>query len=221
MEDGNDELTAWRCAATFSGRQTLFPDTSERTTEITTEDGETLTFTNTNTNTDTAKSITNTEGDQGAQPTAIDDNNNNNGGGGGDGGSDTPVGAIVGGVIGGVALILLIAFGIWFIRFQKRKAAAKHDAAMEPYRQDPSQTGYAGAGYGNPAYAPSMATSPPSQSIGAYGPQDPHNPAMYGYYGHSPKPEDMQAQQVPIAEMPQYGSNDPTQASELPAGPQR
>ncbi|KAJ4142516.1 hypothetical protein NW754_009958 [Fusarium falciforme] len=42
-----------------------------------------------------------------------------------DGGSETPVGAIVGGVVGGVALIALIAFGLWFIRFQKRKAAAK------------------------------------------------------------------------------------------------
>ncbi|KAL6363774.1 hypothetical protein LRP88_03196 [Fusarium phalaenopsidis] len=41
-----------------------------------------------------------------------------------DGGSETPVGAIVGGVVGGVALIALIAFGLWFIRFQKRKAAA-------------------------------------------------------------------------------------------------
>ncbi|KAJ4309326.1 hypothetical protein N0V84_011566 [Fusarium piperis] len=41
-----------------------------------------------------------------------------------DGGSETPVGAIVGGVVGGVALIALMAFGLWFIRFQKRKAAA-------------------------------------------------------------------------------------------------
>lgn len=39
-------------------------------------------------------------------------------------GSKAPIGAIVGGVVGGVALIALVAFGLWFIRFQKRKAAS-------------------------------------------------------------------------------------------------
>ncbi|KAM5362309.1 hypothetical protein ACJZ2D_012590 [Fusarium nematophilum] len=38
-------------------------------------------------------------------------------------GPETPVGAIVGGVIGGLALIVLAAFVLWYIRFQKRKAA--------------------------------------------------------------------------------------------------
>ncbi|RSL61692.1 hypothetical protein CEP51_013588 [Fusarium floridanum] len=52
-----------------------------------------------------------------------------------DGGSETPIGAIVGGVVGGVALIALIAFGLWFIRFQKRKAAADNAKynAQSPY----------------------------------------------------------------------------------------
>jgi flagellar biogenesis protein FliO len=41
----------------------------------------------------------------------------------------TNVGAIVGGVVGGVALLALIAFGIWFVRFQKHKEARSVEKA--------------------------------------------------------------------------------------------
>jgi hypothetical protein len=56
----------------------------------------------------------------------ISDNNNEDGGGGGDSGdgddsgSETPVGAIAGGVVGGVAAIAIIGFLIWFMRRRRR-----------------------------------------------------------------------------------------------------
>ncbi|KPM34031.1 hypothetical protein AK830_g12543 [Neonectria ditissima] len=56
-----------------------------------------------------------------------------------DGGSSTPVGAIVGGVVGGLALIVFLGFGFWFIRFQKNKAAAQaeRDAAQTAQMSQP------------------------------------------------------------------------------------
>jgi hypothetical protein len=45
---------------------------------------------------------------------------------------DTNVGAIVGGVVGGLALIAFVAFGVWFIRFQKRKEA-RRAKEVHPY----------------------------------------------------------------------------------------
>ncbi|KAM5353668.1 hypothetical protein ACJ41O_000318 [Fusarium nematophilum] len=40
------------------------------------------------------------------------------------GGPEAPFGAIVGGVIGGVALMAFVAFALWHVRFQRRRAAA-------------------------------------------------------------------------------------------------
>ncbi|KAK7414772.1 hypothetical protein QQX98_006374 [Neonectria punicea] len=59
-------------------------------------------------------------------------------GGSDDSGPDTPVGAIVGGVVGGLALIVFLGFGFWFIRFQKKKAAkAERDAAQAAQMSQP------------------------------------------------------------------------------------
>jgi cytoskeletal protein RodZ len=64
--------------------------------------------------------------------------------------SETNVGAIVGGVLGGIALIALIGFGIWFIRFQKRKGAKEPEEA-HPYvgltEQSPANQPYPGTEY--------------------------------------------------------------------------
>ncbi|KAF5005239.1 hypothetical protein FDECE_8297 [Fusarium decemcellulare] len=46
--------------------------------------------------------------------------------------SGPPVGAIVGGVVGGFALLTIVAFGIWYARFLSRKAAA--DNAQDSIR---------------------------------------------------------------------------------------
>ncbi|KAM5362310.1 hypothetical protein ACJZ2D_012591 [Fusarium nematophilum] len=62
----------------------------------------------------------------------------------------TPVGAIFGGVIGGVALILLAAFALWYIRSQKQKAKAAEGqgfvqptaAGPEPRAFQPATSGY-------------------------------------------------------------------------------
>lgn len=141
---------------------------------------------------------TSNPGDSDSQNGNDDNNNNDNGGG-----SSTPVGAIVGGVIGGVALIVGIAFAVWFIRFQKKKQANKAAGnGMEPYRYDQSG-GYAGGypqqqqggydysqgGYNNGQY-----------SMGAV-------PPPFSQAGGSPKLGDQQPQmqQVPV-EMPEYSN---------------
>ncbi|KAF4467669.1 hypothetical protein FALBO_5452 [Fusarium albosuccineum] len=46
--------------------------------------------------------------------------------------SGPPVGAIVGGAVGGFALLTLVAFGIWYARFLSRRAAA--DSAQDNIR---------------------------------------------------------------------------------------
>ncbi|KAF4967708.1 hypothetical protein FSARC_4768 [Fusarium sarcochroum] len=43
--------------------------------------------------------------------------------------SQVPVGAIVGGVLGGLALIALVGFGIWFIRHKKRQSVDNPNTA--------------------------------------------------------------------------------------------
>ncbi|KXJ96296.1 hypothetical protein Micbo1qcDRAFT_170142 [Microdochium bolleyi] len=76
-------------------------------------------------------------------------------------GNSTPIGPIVGGVVGGVALIALIAFGIWFMksREKKKKAAAAESQGMM------AQT----TGAGGPGGPGAPMQSPYSTGAGGYG----------------------------------------------------
>ncbi|KAM6528029.1 hypothetical protein FALCPG4_009058 [Fusarium falciforme] len=107
--DGED-ITAYRCDSTAVGDpiSVMMTIESEVTQTKTNDDGSPTVIMTTLPPVTATVSVT-------GQPAS----------GNSDGGSETPVGAIVGGVVGGVALIALIAFGLWFIRFQKRKAAAE------------------------------------------------------------------------------------------------
>ena len=117
MTSNDQVLTAFRCGKDFlSGETDLYPDTS-RTSTATMDDGRTTVYVTTVPSPSATSDV-----DQGT--TLGDSEGSTSGGGSGGGRNATPIGAIVGGSIGGVALLLLVAFGIWFIRFQKRKAAA-------------------------------------------------------------------------------------------------
>jgi len=82
------------------------------------------------------------------------------GGGGGGGGSKTNVGAIVGGVVGGLAVIGAFAIGIIFLLMRKRKN-----------KDHTTEGGVAGA----PGNAPSVGPSPGMSQAA---------PASAGYYGY-------------------------------------
>lgn len=116
-----------------------------------------------------------------------DGNGNNDDGGGG-----TPVGPIVGGVVGGVAAIGLGGLGLWlFLRNKKKKRAA----AAEMSQPSP-----------NMAYA----NQPPPGAPGAPGHQPP--PGQPGYYD----PKFMAAGQQPGYQ--QYPSHYPQQGQQHPGG---
>lgn len=70
-----------------------------------------------------------------------DDKNNGGGGDGDDSGSDTPVGAIAGGVVGGVAAIAIIGFLIWFMRRRHRnqRMAGPNDLSGTDMNKDSAQ----------------------------------------------------------------------------------
>ncbi|KAG9251210.1 uncharacterized protein F5Z01DRAFT_299656 [Emericellopsis atlantica] len=231
LTSGTDTLTAFRCGrGELSGEASLYlsPDitsTLTRTTTVTTEEDDkikTVTKVITeNTATATPNDENSVDGGDASNPGSDGDTSNkdkggsdsnndaskdNNGGNSGGGGS-TPIGAIVGGTIGGVALLLLIAFAIWFIRFQKKKSAgsaAESTPGMEPYRQSEyagDQPGYAGSppqGYQSGYYAPSTQSYEPQGYAGA--------PAGYASTttGSSPPPgQPMMTQMAPV-EMPGY-----------------
>lgn len=192
----------------------LYADTSVTRTSVVTEGDEKTTVTVIHTPTDTADDKedggSNSDDDTsnpGGQDNQSSDNEGSSSGGGG-GGGGAPVGAIVGGVIGGVALIVAIGFAIWFIRFQKKKAANKPSAAgMEPYRYDQSAA-YAGAG-GHPQQG-AYDYSQGGYNGGQYG----MAPAPFSQAGGSPKPGEMQQMghpgmsgppQAPV-EMPGYSN---------------
>ena len=67
-----------------------------------------------------------------SDPPDTNDDVSDGDGNGGSGGSETPVGAIVGGTIGGVALIALVGLALWFLRIYKRKQEVNEEK-VEPY----------------------------------------------------------------------------------------
>ena len=82
---------------------------------------------------------------------------------GGGGGSSTPVGPIVGGVVGGVGALALVGLAVWLImRQQNKKKAAAAAAAAPP----PAAAGAAGSqpppGPGPDGQPPQMAQYPPA-----------------------------------------------------------
>lgn len=99
-------------------------------------------------------------------------------------------------MIGGVALILAVAFGIWFMRSYKRKHAIQPGA--EPYRMAES------IGY-QPGYPDQP---PPGQEY--YGGYQPGNA-----WGYALPAEQKPDQQVPLAEMPPDNNRRPGPTAEL------
>ncbi|KAI9155034.1 hypothetical protein HJFPF1_07597 [Paramyrothecium foliicola] len=88
-----------------------------------------------------------------------------------EGGSSAPVGAIVGGVLGGLALIAIIGFGLWFVRFQKRKEAKKngdtppYGDSFPPPDDSSINNLHAGAKYAESNYVAMSDYSSPSPSV--------------------------------------------------------
>lgn len=110
-EGNKDDLTAYLCGRGFSTGELIVYDTPVETrTNIMTKSGITTTV-----EWETTLSTHPSGTGGGSFQTEESDS---------DSGSHTPVGAIVGGVIAGLALIAFLGFGFWFVRFQKRNAAA-------------------------------------------------------------------------------------------------
>ncbi|KAF4456838.1 hypothetical protein FALBO_15328 [Fusarium albosuccineum] len=140
-QDGGDEMTAYICARFEEAipvyESTVIKVTSDDSTDISTIE----------VNTDTASGA----GVKGAsdattvtvRPTSSSGSSSDDKD---DGGSKTPIGPIVGGVVGGVALIAILAFGFWFIRRRTKKTPpaastaggdTPHYSAASPMSQPP------------------------------------------------------------------------------------
>ncbi|KAF5677479.1 hypothetical protein FCIRC_6751 [Fusarium circinatum] len=204
LEDG-DELSIYLCGK--SEQQVPFYDSTviKVTTGSTTEE-QTLT------SIDTTKGITVTKT---AEPSP-------------EKGNPTPVGAIVGGVIGGVALIAILGLAFWFLRSKKRQnkevTPAPAPAPGFPPQQYQQQMVYQQDvpspvihDYNNNNYAsyPTQGSPPP--------PSDPRYSQMFvegtGSPHQSPPIEPYKTVVSPVSELPIYSSpHDNTPVSELPAG---
>ncbi|KAF6836313.1 hypothetical protein CPLU01_03811 [Colletotrichum plurivorum] len=80
--------------------------------------------------------------------------------GGGGGGSPAPIGAIVGGVVGGLALIAIIILGVVFLLRKKKKDGQNNGNQAPPVMYDPQQQGGPHNGPGAP---PQMYQTHPGQ----------------------------------------------------------
>ncbi|OHE90829.1 hypothetical protein CORC01_13873 [Colletotrichum orchidophilum] len=125
-----------------------------------------------------APSITNPPDNNNNDNNGINNNNNNNN-------SSAPVGAIVGGVIGGIAVIALISFGIFLILRKKKKQPQPGPHGQPPMmnQQQPPPMGYAPAPQGSPSQ---YAAQTNTQSL-----YDPKFGGQGGYpqsYGGTPPP---------------------------------
>ncbi|KXH29655.1 hypothetical protein CSAL01_02882 [Colletotrichum salicis] len=139
--------------------------------------------------------------------------NDSNGGINNNNKSSTPVGAIVGGVVGGIALIALIAFGIFFILRKKKKTQQPGPGPhgqppmmnhQQQQQQQPPPMGYAPAPQGSPAqYAGQKQThsyyEPKYDGQGGYPQQN--------YGGTPPAPPPPPGQQGGGYQQPYYNGN--------------
>lgn len=184
---GDTELTGYRCAvSTVKGDLSVYENSSVPGASSTTP---TLTTDPTIGSTTQPRTTTVISSETGT-PTQTDSP------------SPTPVGPIVGGVIGGVAVIALIGFGIWFILRRKRnQPPAPPVQPQQPPMEYQPQPQYQQTPIYNPAYAavsqspPPM--SPPPESTHGYQP----TPDQAGYgqkYDPSRSPVQAQAVEMPI-----------------------
>ncbi|KAH6880090.1 hypothetical protein B0T10DRAFT_147576 [Thelonectria olida] len=131
--DDGQELTAYNCGNdAISGELSIYTTKPNFETTSTTESETTETAESESSLTEaslttlsTHSTSTSTGGDSVAQTDEPSDK----------GGSDTPIGPIVGGVVGGVALIALVVLAIWLIRRKKTTppaTAQNHAATMPP-----------------------------------------------------------------------------------------
>jgi hypothetical protein len=123
--------------------------------------------------------VTDNQSTSGTSPPSTTPTDGNGGGGGGgddDKGEAAPVGAIVGGVIGGVALLAAVGFGFWFMRRWKKNHG---DApAVTPATTQPTvYTGSPGTTAGGAYYAPVPQGYPPQgYPVQHYDPSKPYIP---------------------------------------------
>jgi hypothetical protein len=138
MNVDDEWLTAYECWTGLSGDYTVYTDTRDADETATSESSSSATTTD-------------------AQTTETNGDGNDDDSGG------APVGAIVGGVVGGVALLALLGFIFWFVRFQNKKkaaaaAAGSPSAGQPPMAQGPppppgpQQSFGPGSAYQDPSY---------------------------------------------------------------------
>ncbi|QPC75215.1 hypothetical protein HYE68_005967 [Fusarium pseudograminearum] len=154
---GNQEITAFECA-NRSGQVAIY-----ESTDISTSQSDEETSTTADPNTEPSNSVKG-DGSTNADPTttesapssqtSLSDSENT-----------SPVGPIVGGVIGGLALIALIGFGLWFIRRKKHNYNRDARGYSPGNYHSPSQS-LPGYGYINhtspdPQYNPLPMSSTP------------------------------------------------------------
>ncbi|GAP83858.1 putative duf1620 domain-containing protein [Rosellinia necatrix] len=164
--NGQTDAVSWQeFIFTASGSDTGF--------ESATDDGS-FSFSFTSEPSSTTSIVTGGSGNSGGNNGGSSNNNNNGGSSNGDTPtekkSSTPIGAIVGGVVGGVAVIALIGLGIFFIlRHNKKK--------NPPVNPEQSMQQAAAAG----------GTAPPATGAPGYPPQA-YNNANYGQQGYQQPP---------------------------------
>ncbi|KAF5249418.1 hypothetical protein FANTH_5299 [Fusarium anthophilum] len=127
-DSDGDELTLYPFCTTKDMEVTMYKELEgvsasietssiESTSEPTTSDGDLTAKTGTTGESNTQETTSSAESSSSSEP----DSSSN---------SSAPVGAIVGGVLGGLALLALIGFGLWFIRHKKRQSGTgSHVAA--------------------------------------------------------------------------------------------
>jgi hypothetical protein len=164
----------------------------------------------------------------GAEESGADgeDEEQDDGGGGGSSRASDHTGAIVGGTVGGVALISILGFAFWFVRFKGRKnaaAAAAADGSPGVGSVAPTNSAYQSPG----VYHPDTAMPPMQQqyaNMGYYPPgQQPPPPQGYAQsyqpaYNTGYSPAAINSEPVQLS-----GSPPPTQPSPLndtPVDPQ-
>lgn len=152
---GTETIIAYDCARTATRlsmyESTDFPtSTSEEETSSTASSG----TVETSTSHQTSDVPSTTTSDTAEQTSPTDPGPNS---------SSTPVGPIVGGVIGGLALIALVGFGIWFIRRKKQyPGAVPSHGGYHPQSQSLPHYDYV-----HPAYAAPQYNQPPMSSTQA------------------------------------------------------